>query len=212
MAHVGRATALAAIALGSLLPFGLLAREYTSPEFVLTVVDEASRPVAGAIVLVTWLVTDRRYIRKIGMAKVFEGVTNGQGVLVVPAWTKRIPLGEIPVNQPLLRVFQAGRMPFVAQNDITRSYDGQLISVDWGQRPIVLPRVELPPSGQWTGKDEYIDKLHVLTFTMDFYRTDSTCLVDRIHLLYDALNSELDAVGETDRVGWTVSASRSGCP
>jgi hypothetical protein len=185
---------------------------YYSPESILRVVDDHDNPVAEAIVLVDWRVGGNQPGSEL---EVFEGVTNAAGRLKIPAWGPRLSSRALDSTQPHLRVFKVGYVPIVEQSENPPAWGGRagiMVQMTWVEKPIVLRKVEF-------GDPDYKNMLLVLSTSLYFYTSDQTCVVEKAHLMLDAVNSEFErfipeyrARGQMSVEGWTYrDPNRAGC-
>jgi len=88
-----------------------------SPPLRARLVTPQGAPVAGAIVVANWTITEAVSGAPLGQAMLIEIVSDNDGQFELPAWGPRsIKRGSIQLDQPTLRVFKAGFVPLVLTN------------------------------------------------------------------------------------------------
>lgn len=89
-----------------------------SPPLRARLVTPLGTPVAGAIVVANWTISESVSGAPLGQAMLIEVVSDNNGQFEVPAWGPRfIKRGTIRIDQPTLRVFKPGFVPLVLANN-----------------------------------------------------------------------------------------------
>ena len=89
---------------------------YYSPKMAARVVTPDGKPVAGAIVVVSWTMHKSWNNVPVGPLKVEEVVTNADGWFRVPAWGPAQPDYALNSKEPIVRIFKPGLVPLTIYN------------------------------------------------------------------------------------------------
>ena len=88
-----------------------------SPKIEASVSTPDGKPVAGAIVVVSWNIEGPWNGASLGQMSVAETVTDANGKFQIPAWGPRFNYrGSIPIDEPTVRIFKSGFAPLTIQN------------------------------------------------------------------------------------------------
>lgn len=189
---------LANLTCNSLFASGTIGpKQYSGDEQLVVVQDENGSALDDAAVHLTWGLRDK-YGFMYTWIHVFEGVTDSEGKLLVPAWG---PVGVangdyIPITDPFLRVFKEGYLPLILTNIGGAGFSGGYRSP--GKVRIMPAERPLTLVASVEGRDKYLQRLRGLAGTFRHMQSSTCCFAKHGDLMVRRVNAELYLLDPTD--------------
>jgi len=195
----------------------LASAHYFSPQMEATVIDPDGKPVAGAIVLVSWDLHKALTNYPLGQLMVAEAVTDGAGRFRIPAWGPLTPPeGNMNGSQPTVHIFRRGFIPLIVDNsdDPMKGSPGSVIHFRFQDQNLTLTPYKGEPAA-------YERSLQMLLYGLEgIYQRGQggTCrwkTAYRMLLALEEVKAELEihGAGSTLRQAdaYVANVTRKGC-
>jgi len=205
-------------ALLAVLGYGLLgSAQYSSPQMEATVITPDGKPVAGAIVVVSWDLHKALTNYPLGPLMVAEAVTDSAGRFRIPAWGPlHPPEGSLNGSQPTVRIFRRGFIPLIVFNDDDpmKGSPGKVIHFRFQNRHLTLTPFKGDPAA-------YEESLQMLLYSLTgIYKSGQVGACHwktayRMLLALEELKAELEIVGAGNTLkqadAYVGNATQMGC-
>lgn len=137
---------------------------YYSPEMVARVVGGDGKPVAGAIIVVSWNMNRGWTNYPLGSLAVAEAVTDAQGWFRVPAWGPLQSDDSMNVTQPVVRIFKPGFTPLIVDNveGVGMTSANSIIRFRFQHQTLTLQRYSGVPAAYEKELDSLVTSLNAI--------------------------------------------------